>query len=82
MKNVTITIDEETLAVGREYARTHHVSFSKMIRGLLGSTVMREPRTSWAYEFIISAEKAGKKSDGKKGRHEDLDHARLKSRKQ
>ena len=72
MKNVTIAIDEETLAASREYARAHHTSLNNMIRDLLERTVVTEARATWADEFLELAVKAGGDSHGKKWKREDL----------
>ena len=75
MKNVTLAIDEATLAAGREYARAHHTSFNNMIRQLLKRTVVRETQAIWADEYLALASKAGGNSRGKTWNREDLHRA-------
>ena len=72
MKNVTLAIDEQTLAAGREYARAHHTSLNNMIRQMLKRMVVREARANWADEFLAVAAKAGGDSHGRKWKREDL----------
>ena len=39
MKNITLAIDEETLAAGRAYAERHHTTLNALVRDLLARTV-------------------------------------------
>ena len=39
MKNITLAIDEETLALGRAYAERHHTTLNALVRDLLARTV-------------------------------------------
>ena len=39
MKNITLSIDEDILKPGREYARHLDISFNSMVRRLIGQTV-------------------------------------------
>ena len=41
MPNITISIDEKLLKIGREYAEEHHTSVNALIRNLLEQTVRR-----------------------------------------
>jgi hypothetical protein len=72
MKNVTITMDEQTLRAGREYASAHHTSFNSLIRDLLRRTVVREAQVTWAEDFLKLAAKAGGDSHGRAWKREDL----------
>lgn len=40
MKNITLTMDEQVLKAGREYARKHNVSFNVLVRRLVEQTVL------------------------------------------
>jgi len=40
MKNITLSMDEEVLKAGREYARRHNVSFNDLVRRLVEQTVL------------------------------------------
>ncbi len=75
MKNVTLAIDEQTLAAGRDYARAHHTSLNNMIRQLLKRTVIGETQSTWADEYLALAAKAGGNSRGKTWKREDLHRA-------
>jgi hypothetical protein len=73
MPNVTLSIDEETLTAGREYARSHHTSLNALIRRLLHNTVSDRTRTkNWQTRFFANADAAGGKSNSQKWRREDL----------
>jgi plasmid stability protein len=72
MRNVTIALDEQTLAAGREYASAHHTSLNSLIRELLQRTVVRESRATWADEFLELAAKAGGDSQGRQWKRKDL----------
>ena len=39
MKNITLSIDEDILQAGREYARVHDMSFNVLVRKLIEQTV-------------------------------------------
>ena len=39
MKNITLALDEETLAAGRAYAERHHTTLNALVRDLLARTV-------------------------------------------
>ena len=39
MKNITLSIDEDVLKAGREYARSHNLSFNGLVRKLIEQTV-------------------------------------------
>jgi len=40
MKNITLSIDDNVLKAGREYARAHDVSFNVLVRKLIEQTVL------------------------------------------
>ena len=42
MKNITLSIDDDLLKLGREYARTQHQSFNVLVRRLLEQTVTKK----------------------------------------
>lgn len=72
MKNVTIAIDEGTLAAGREYARSHHTSLNALLRRLLEQTVRGPVSASWTEDLFKRADGARGRSRGRKWRREDL----------
>jgi hypothetical protein len=40
VKNITLALDEETLAAGRAYAERHHTTLNALVRDLLARTVL------------------------------------------
>lgn len=71
MKNITLSIDEETLEAGRDYAKRHNMSLNALIRTLLKQTVVR-PSTQWLAESFEIMDKARGNSRGKTWKREDL----------
>ncbi|MBI1869608.1 MAG: hypothetical protein HYS07_00270 [Chlamydiae bacterium] len=71
MRNVTLSIQDELLKAGREYAQRHHISLNDLIRQLLTRTVTRPSRTGWLEEAFKLADKANIGSRGIKWRRED-----------
>lgn len=71
MPNVTIAIDEETLAAGRAYARRHNTSLNALLRRLLKNTVRRES-ASWIDECFATMDAAGASSRGQRWTRDDL----------
>jgi len=71
MKNITLAIDEDTLKLGRDYARKHRVSLNVLIRRLLEQTI-KASSSQWLDDTfsLIDAKKVT--SDGKKWKREDL----------
>jgi hypothetical protein len=74
MPNVTLSIDEQTLSLGREYAQYRNVSFNNLIRTLLEQTV--KPSSSfWLDEVFDLADKKKGSSCGRKWTREELHRA-------
>ncbi len=40
MKNITLSIEDDVLQAGREYARSHNISFNVLVRRLIEQTVV------------------------------------------
>jgi hypothetical protein len=74
MKNITLSIDDDLLREGREYARRHHTTLNSLVREVLGKTV-RAHRSSWLGEAFAMADKARGNSRGARWKRDDL-HAR------
>ena len=71
MPNITISLDEELLNLGKQYAEKHQVSLDALIKKLLEQQV--KPRsTNWLDECFALMDKAAASSDGQKWRREDL----------
>jgi hypothetical protein len=71
MKNVTLSIDEETLKAGRDYAKKHNMSLNALIRKLLKQSVVKSS-TEWLTESFELMDKAKANSKGKTWKREDL----------
>jgi hypothetical protein len=71
MPNVTISIDEELLKSGRQYAEKHHTSVNALIRGLLEQTVKRDS-IQWVEECFSLMDRANASSKDTTWRREDL----------
>ena len=70
-KNITLSIDEDTLNAGREYAKKHHISFNALIRRLIKQTIQKESGR-WIEESFKLMDEAKANSEGKKWKREDL----------
>lgn len=71
MKNITLSIDEDILKAGREYAKRHNISFNTLIRRLLKQTV-KISSNQWVEEAFKLMDASKANSQGKKWRREDL----------
>lgn len=71
MKNITLSIDEDMLRAGRDYAKRHKMSFNALIRKLLKQNVTRSTN-QWLFESFQMMDKAQGNSKGKRWRREDL----------
>lgn len=71
MKNITISIDEEVLEAGREYAQKHNISLNTLIRKLLSQTVLPSSK-NWLDECFKLMDSADVDSGGKKWKREEL----------
>jgi len=71
MPNITISINEELLKAGREYAKTHQTSLNALIRNLLTRTVPVKSG-EWFDECMSLMDSAQTDSKGKKWSRDDL----------
>ncbi|MFW6137668.1 MAG: DUF6364 family protein [Spirochaetota bacterium] len=71
MKNITLSIDEDTLKAGREYAKKHHMSFNALVRHLLKTTV-KKSSNQWLEEAFKLMDETEADSHGKKWKREEL----------
>ena len=71
MKNITISIDEDILEAGRNYAQKHNMSLNSLIRKLLSQTVMNTSQ-NWLDDCFQLMDRADAHSGGKKWRREEL----------
>ena len=71
MKNITLALDEETLAAGRDYAQRHKTTLNNLVRELLRKTTMVD-RKAAAREMIRLMDKYSGRSTGKRWTREEL----------
>jgi len=71
MKNITLAIDEQTLAAGRDYARRHNQSLNSLVRALLKQRVLKSS-SQWIQESFQLMDRAKATSSGKRWRREEL----------
>ena len=69
MKNITLSIDEDLLQSGREYAKAHNTSLNVLVRRLLEQTVERK-KTRWLEDTFRLMDKANVASKGRWKRDE------------
>lgn len=74
MKNITLALDEETLAAGRAYAERHQTTLNGLVRDLLAKTVHQD-RAATAAEMFRLMDEAPGRSRGTRRTRDDL-HAR------
>jgi hypothetical protein len=71
MPNITISLDEDLLRKGREYAKKHNTSLNALIRKLLEQTV-RYRSKDWIDECFKMMDQAKANSHGKRWKRGDL----------
>jgi hypothetical protein len=71
MKNITLSIDEDILQAGREYARIHDMSFNVLVRKLIEQTVVPQ-KDKWLSDTFSLMDKVNVSSQGKKWTREEL----------
>jgi hypothetical protein len=71
MKNITLTIDEEILMQGREYAKRHNMSFNTLVRKSLEKTVKKSSE-NWLDNLFKEMDKDNVSSRGQRWTREEL----------
>ncbi|CAN5310969.1 hypothetical protein BH20ACI2_BH20ACI2_07130 [soil metagenome] len=71
MKNITMSIDEDLLKEGREYARKHNTSLNALVRRLLEHTLARKDNGVFD-EMFETMDRLQVSSDGKGWSREEL----------
>ncbi len=71
MKNITLALDEETLAAGRAYAERHHTTLNALVRDLLARTVHVD-RTAAVEEMFRLMDRAPGHSGGTRWTRDEL----------
>lgn len=70
MRNVTLSIEDDVLKAGREYAKKHSVSFNSFVRRLIKQA--SSAHENWIDEFFGLMDKAKLNSRGKKWERKEL----------
>lgn len=71
MKNVTLSIEDEVLQAGREYARSHNMSFNVLVRRLIEQTVVTRT-DQWLNDTFTLMDKVNVHSGTQKWTREEL----------
>ena len=71
MKNITLALDEETLAAGRAYADRHQTTLNALVRDLLVKTVVADRQAAVREMFRLMDAYPGS-SRGQRWKREDL----------
>ena len=71
MPNITISLDEDLLKAGREYAKKHNTSVNALVRKLLEQMV-KSQSGDWLDECFKLMDQAEVDSKGKQWKREDL----------
>lgn len=71
MPNITISLDEELIKKGRQYAAKHKTSINALIRKYLKQTVVTQS-DDWLDGCFGMMDNAGGDSKGKRWKREDL----------
>lgn len=71
MKNITISLDNELLEAGREYAKKHNTSLNSLIRHLLAKAILSSSQ-DWINECFQLMDEVNADSKGLKWKREDL----------
>jgi hypothetical protein len=71
VRNITLSIDEDILQAGREYARQHNVSFNVLVRKLIEQTVVQK-RSRWLDDTFTLMDKANVSSTAVRWTREEL----------
>lgn len=71
MKNITLSMDEELLRAGREYARSHNISFNLFVRKLIQQAVAQK-EGNWLDKTFALMDEADAASGDRTWSREDL----------
>ena len=71
MKNITLSIDDDILQAGREYARVHDMSFNVLVRKLIEQTVAPQ-KDKWLSDTFSLMDKINVSSQGIKWTRDEL----------
>lgn len=71
MKNITLSIDDDVLQSGREYARAHNMSFNVLVRKLIEQTVIPQ-KDKWLDDTFALMDRLNAASTGEKWTRDEL----------
>lgn len=71
MRNITLSIDDDVLLAGREYARIHNMSFNVLVRRLIEQTVVAR-KGQWLEDTFSLMDKLSVSSGKEKWTREEL----------
>ena len=71
MKNITLSIEDDLLKMGRDYAKIHNISFNVLVRKLIEQTVKSNSST-WIDDTFDYIDKNIPSSQGITWKREDL----------
>jgi hypothetical protein len=71
MPNITISLDEDLVKAGRQYAREHNTSLNNLLRKLLEQSV-KYHSNNWLDECFRLMDRAKANSKGQRWKREDL----------
>jgi hypothetical protein len=71
MANITLSIPDDLLKEGREYAKKKNTSLNALIRSLLKMTIVNKKK-GWLEEVYKIADQSPSSSKGKAWKREDL----------
>ena len=71
MPNITISLDEDLIKAGRQYAKQHNTSINALIRRLLEQTVQNRSE-DWLEECFNLMDRVKVDSHGQSWKREDL----------
>ena len=71
MRNITLSIEDDVLQAGREYARIHNMSFNVLVRRLIEQTVVSR-KDKWLDDTFSLMDKLNVSSGNQRWKREDL----------
>jgi hypothetical protein len=71
MRNITLSIEDEVLQAGREYARIHNMSFNVLVRRLIEQTVVPK-KGQWLEDTFSLMDKLNVSSGSQKWTRDEL----------
>lgn len=71
MKNITLSIDDDTLQAGRAYAQSHDVSFNVLVRKLIEQAVLQK-QNRWLEDTFQLMDKTNVSSGSDRWRRDEL----------